>query len=93
MTDFTPLALPPAGRVGFALVGLGAYALEQILPILPATRRCRLAAVVSGDPDKARAVARAHGLAERHVYSYETFDRIAEDETVELALVTLRQLS
>ncbi len=83
------LPLPPDERVGFALVGLGAYALGQILPNLGASRRCRLAAVVSGNADKARAVARAHGLADRHVYDYERFDRIADDETVDVVYVLL----
>ncbi len=83
------LPLPPDERVGFAIVGLGAYALGQIIPNLSATRRCQLAAVVSGNADKARAVARAYGLPARHIYDYDGFDRIAEDETVDVVYVIL----
>lgn len=84
-----PLPQPPGERVGIALVGLGAYALGQIAPNLRLTRRARLAAVVSGNADKARAVASAYGLGREHVYSYDTFDRIADDETVDVVYVIL----
>jgi hypothetical protein len=36
--------LPPDRRVGFALVSLGRLSPEAILPALPATKLCRLAA-------------------------------------------------
>ena len=83
------LPQPPDERIGFAIVGLGAYALGQIIPNLGSTRRARLAAVVSGNADKARTVARAYGLGDRHVYSYDTFDQIVEDETVDAVYVIL----
>ena len=83
------LPQPPDERVGFAIVGLGAYALGQIIPNLSQSRRSRLAAVVSGNADKARTVARAYGLGDRHVYSYDTFDDVAEAETVDAVYVIL----
>ena len=84
-----PLPLPPEERVGFALVGLGGYALNQIAPNLAATRRARLAALVSGNPDKAAEVASAYGVGSDHVYSYDTFDRIAEDDAMDVVYVIL----
>ncbi len=84
-----PLGLPPDERVGFALVGLGAFALEQIAPAFAQSRRARLAAVVSGNAEKARTVAAAYGLGRDHVYSYDDFDRIAQDETVDVVYVVL----
>ena len=83
------LPQPPDQRIGFAIVGLGAYALGQIIPNLSATRRARLAAVVSGNAEKAQRVARAYGLGDRHVYSYDTFDEIAQDETVDVVYIIL----
>jgi len=83
-----PLPDPPERRVGVALVGLGAYALGQIAPNLSQARHARLAAVVSGNAGKARAVAEAYGVAD-HVYSYDTFERIADDETVDVVYVLL----
>jgi hypothetical protein len=43
-------------RLGFAIVGLGHLALNQILPAFGQTKRCKPVALVSGDPDKARRV-------------------------------------
>ena len=84
-----PLPDPPDRRVGVALVGLGAYALNQIAPNLGATRHARLAALVSGNADKANAVADAYGVGRDHVYSYDTFDRIADDPDVDVVYVIL----
>ncbi len=80
---------PPARRLGLAVVGLGLYALAQILPRIARTRHVRLAALVSGNPDKARAVAAAYGLSDRGVYSYDTFDRLRDDASVDAVYLTL----
>lgn len=84
-----PLPDPPDRRVGFALVGLGAYALNQIAPNIGDTQHARLAALVSGNADKADRVASAYGVGADHVYSYETFDRIADDPTVDVVYIIL----
>ncbi len=80
---------PPDRRLGLAVVGLGNYALGQILPRLARTRHVRLAAVVSGNREKARTVAAAYGLPERAVYGYDTFDRLRDDPTVGAVYVIL----
>jgi predicted dehydrogenase len=84
-----PAPLPPGGRVGYAVVGLGRLSLCEILPALAQSTRSRLAAVVSGDRHKALAVAGQHGLTEDCVYSYETFDRIAENPAIHAVYVVL----
>lgn len=84
-----PLPDPPERRVGFALVGLGAFALNQIAPNLGDTRHAKLTALVSGNADKARTVADAYGIGRDHVYSYDTFDRIADDPEVDVVYVIL----
>jgi glucose-fructose oxidoreductase len=82
------LAAPPR-PIGYAIVGLGTYGLEIIIPQFANCAHSRLAAIVSGDPDKARRVAAEHGLPERSVYSYETFDRIRDNPDVEIVYVCL----
>ena len=83
------LPLAPGRRVGIAVVGLGRLALEEILPAIAQTRRCRLVAVVSGQREKATAVAAAHGIDERGVYDYASFDRIRNDPAIELVYIVL----
>lgn len=79
----------PGRRLGIALVGLGSLAGKQIAPALAATRHCRLAGLVSGDPAKARAWATQYGVPEKSVYSYETFDRIADNPDIDLVYIVL----
>jgi glucose-fructose oxidoreductase len=76
-------------KVGYAVVGLGNYALGQIIPNLARCRHSRLAALVSGDPAKARKVAAEHNLPERSIYTYQTFDGIRDNPDVDVVYVIL----
>src|SRR3954471_11213096 len=75
--------------LGYAIVGLGGYGLGIIIPQFANCTHSRLAAVVSGGPDKAKRVAAEHGLPERSIYSYETFDRIRDNPDVDIVYVCL----
>lgn len=75
--------------LGYAIVGLGSYGLDRIIPEFRNCRHSRLAAVVSGDPAKARRVAAEHGLGERSIYSYADFDRIRDNPDVDIVYVCL----
>ncbi|MEI9927545.1 MAG: Gfo/Idh/MocA family oxidoreductase [Sphingomonas sp.] len=79
----------PERPLGYAIVGLGAYGLGVIAPQFANCAHSRLAAVVSGDPARARRVAAEHGLPERAIYSYETFDRIRDNPDVDIVYVCL----
>ena len=82
-----PLPEPPGGRVGYAVVGLGQFAVNQILPSLAASRRSKLVALVSGDPQKAARIGRQYGVPDSGLYSYETFDRLRDDRSVQVVYV------
>lgn len=73
-----PAPLPAAERIGFAVVGLGRLSLEEILPAFGESRRAKPVALVSGTPEKAKAVAAQYGIAPDSIYDYASFDRIAE---------------
>ncbi len=73
-----PAPLPPEQRVGFAVIGLGRLALGEILPAFAACGKARLAALVSGDADKARTVARQYGIPASHTLSYAEMRRLAD---------------
>ena len=88
-TGPVPEPLPPGKRVGFAVVGLGDLALNQIIPAFGSCKKARLAAVVSGSPEKARQVAREHGLPEKAVYNYKTYDDLRDDAEVDVIYIVL----
>src|SRR5262249_5696123 len=82
-------ATPSTRRIGFALVGIGKLTQTQLIPALRATKAAKLTALVSGHADKAKRVAAAEGVPERNIYSYETFDRIAQNPDVDVVYVVL----
>ena len=83
----TDLPEPPAERLGWAVAGLGDFAVNHQIPALGRAGRSRLAGLVSGNPAKASAIARAHGIEARHVYSYDGFDAIADDDAIDVVYV------
>jgi predicted dehydrogenase len=84
-----PAATPSNRRIGFALVGIGKLTQMQLIPALRATKVAKLAALVSGHANKAKRVAAAESIPERNIYSYETFDRIAQNPDVDVVYVVL----
>ena len=76
-------------KLGIALVGLGNYATNQLAPALGHTRHCRLAGIVTGTPAKAEAWAEKYNLSRTHIYTYQTFDRIADNEDIDIVYVVL----
>jgi predicted dehydrogenase len=77
-----PKPLPDSERVGFAIAGLGRLALEEVLPAFGETLKAKPVALVSGTPDKAKAVAAQYGIPESAVYSYEDMGRLRENAGV-----------
>jgi predicted dehydrogenase len=81
--------LPPDQRIGFALVGVGQLTLAEILPALEGSKRCQLAALVTGEPQEGVETARRYGLGTEHLYTYERFDEIINDDTVQAVYIAL----
>jgi predicted dehydrogenase len=79
----------PKRKIGYALVGLGKLSQDQLIPALRKTQDCHLTAVVSGHPDKAHRIAAENGVPEGSIYSYETFDRVADNPDVDVVYVVL----
>jgi predicted dehydrogenase len=84
-----PAPLPPAQRIGFAIVGLGRLALEELLPAFAESGQARVTALVSGSPEKMAAVARQYGIAPEACYNYADFDRIRDNSQVQAVYVVL----
>lgn len=83
----SPAPQPPGQRVGYCVVGLGRLSLDEILPAFGEAKRSRLAAVMSGTPDKAKLVARQYGLPEDAVYGYDEWDRLKANPNVQAVYV------
>jgi glucose-fructose oxidoreductase len=83
-----PAAPSTPRRLGLAVVGLGSFA-AYAMPRIPRSGRVRITGLVSGDRAKAERVAVEHGVEVRHIYSYENFDRIADDPAIEAVYLCL----
>ncbi len=85
----TPPQRKRADSVGFAVVGLGNYALKQMMPRFAQAERAHVAALVSGNPDKLRRVGDSYGVPADARYSYETFAKLASDNRVDAVYVVV----
>ena len=74
-------------KLGIAMLGLGGYAANQLAPALLETKLCKLTAVVTGHPEKGETWAKNYSLKKENIYSYETFDRIADNKDVDIVYV------
>ncbi|QRN97190.1 Gfo/Idh/MocA family oxidoreductase [Archangium violaceum] len=74
-------------QIGYAVVGLGHFAQDAILPAFKNARKnSRLVALVSGDPQKHRALGKRHGVP---VYTYDRYEEclaLPEVDAVYIAL-------
>lgn len=79
----------PSRRIGFAVVGLGNLTCNQLLPAFAQSGKARLVALVSGHPEKARLLAQRHGVSEKAIYDYKTFDRIVDNPEIQAVYIVL----
>jgi predicted dehydrogenase len=84
-----PAPLPPAERVGFAVVGLGRLSLEEILPAFGESKKAKPVALVSGSPEKLKTVAAQYGIDPANCYDYASFDRIRDNPAVKAVCIVL----
>jgi predicted dehydrogenase len=92
-SEKTPSPLPapmnPGKRIGYAIVGLGHLALEEILPAFGQCKYSKPVAVVSGDGAKAKKVASQYGIDEKNIYSYQNFDSIKNNPAIDVVYIVL----
>jgi len=77
----------PVRPLGVALVGLGGYSSGQLGPALKLTKFCRLAAVVTGSPEKGKRWAKEYGFPETSIYGYDTMARMADNPDIDIVYV------
>jgi predicted dehydrogenase len=87
--DFSMASGVQQKKLGVALVGLGNYSENQLAPALKETKHCELRGIVTGTPSKIEKWKKAYTIDDKHVYSYKTFDRIADDKDIDIVYVVL----
>lgn len=87
--DEMPVVYPEGKKLGYAVVGLGHLSLEELLPALQQCKKSRIAALVSGHPEKLKRTGLMYGVPASSQYSYENFDQIAENEEVDAVFIVL----
>jgi predicted dehydrogenase len=73
--------------VGWAVLGLGSYAQNQILPQFAQSKNSKLVALISGTPEKLERLGRRYGIEEKNRYSYATMDAIKDNPEIEVVYV------
>ncbi|TDQ11504.1 Gfo/Idh/MocA family protein [Pedobacter metabolipauper] len=84
-----PAPLPPDERIGYAIVGLGHLALEEVIPELMACKFSRLAALVSSDEEKMEKVALQYGVKPEACYTYDNYDDLKDNDDVKVIYIIL----
>lgn len=76
-------------KMGIALVGLGNYSTQQLGPALRHTELCELRGVVTGDASKGKSWSTEYGFPDDHVYSYDNFEAIRDNEAIDIIYIVL----
>ncbi|EYB66595.1 oxidoreductase-like protein [Deinococcus phoenicis] len=84
-----PLPEAEQRRVGYAIVGIGELSSEELIPAARTSEHAYVAALVTSDPEKGKAFARAYDLTEQDVYSYDRFEDLRDREDVEAVYIVL----
>jgi len=84
-----PAPMPPDERIGYAIVGLGHLALEEVIPEIMGCKYSKLAALVSGDEQKMARVALQYGIEPEACYTYETYDELKDNDEVQVIYIIL----
>src|SRR6266568_1071342 len=80
---------PPGKKVGWAIVGLGKLAINQILPAFAQCEQSKVVALVSGHPDKANKLALRYGVNPKNIYNYGNYDSIRDNPEVDVIYIVL----
>jgi predicted dehydrogenase len=79
----------PGQKVGWALVGIGGLTANQILPAFPKCQKSKVVSFVSGRPEKANRFAQVYGVDPKNIYTYENFDKIADNPDIQVVYIVL----
>jgi glucose-fructose oxidoreductase len=85
--DAAPQPALPGERMRWAIVGLGSFAINQVIPGFANARQSRMTAFVSGNPAKARELGARHGVS--RFYDYANYDTMKDNDEIDCVYVVL----
>jgi len=86
-TDAAPQPAVPGEQVRWAVVGLGSFAINQVIPGFADARQSRMTAFVSGNPAKARDLGARHGVS--RFYDYANYDTMKDNPEIDCVYIVL----
>ena len=85
--DAAPQPAPPGEQMRWAIVGLGSFAINQVIPGFADARQSRMTAFVSGNPAKARDLGARHGVS--RFYDYANYDTMKDNAEIDCVYIVL----
>jgi glucose-fructose oxidoreductase len=76
-------------KLGIALIGLGSYAIGQLMPALEKTEHVKLVGLVTGTPEKAKKYGEKYKIPEKNIYNYQNFDSIVSNTEIDVVYIVL----
>ncbi|HZS06247.1 MAG TPA: Gfo/Idh/MocA family oxidoreductase [Blastocatellia bacterium] len=80
---------PPGKKMGWAIVGLGNLAINQILPAFAKAEKAKVVALVSGHRDKAEKLAARYAVRPEDIYNYQNYDELKNNPRVDIIYIVL----
>lgn len=80
---------PPGKKLGYAIVGLGRLAINQILPAFAKCEKSKVVAFVTGDRAKGERLAARYGVNPKNIYGYQNYDALKDNPDVDVVYVVL----
>lgn len=84
--DAAPRPTPPENRLGWAVCGLGHFAQNYAIPAIGRSSEAKLTGLISGNRDKAGAVAAAWGVPDDAIFDY-GMQGLAQNDAIDIVYV------
>ncbi len=82
-------SLGESKKLGIALVGLGYYSVDELMPALQKTQNVKLTGLVTGTPEKAKKYGEKYNIPKTNIYNYQNFDEIAKNPAIDVIYIVL----